>query len=123
MARTNLTPTQLVATAGVDIASAPVTIDATLVTNGVRLVGAGSGSGTIVLRVANTAGGAKKVTVQKGDGPAAGGSKLEVSVALTSGVKMIALNESAGFENLDESYSIDFESGFTGTIAAFRVPS
>lgn len=123
MARTNLTPTQLVGSAGVDFASAPVTIDATLVTNGVRLVGAGGEKGTIVLRVANTAGSAKKVTVQKGDGPAAGGSKLEVSVALTSGVQLIALNETAPYENLDESYSIDFESGFTGTIAAFRVPS
>lgn len=122
MARTDITPLQLVAGASVDAASAPVTIDATLVTNGVRLVGAGTKKGTIVLRVANTAGSAKKVTIQKGDGPAAGGSKLEQSVALTSGVQLIAITDSAPFENLDESYSIDFESGFTGTITAFRVP-
>jgi len=122
MARTDLTPLQLVSGGGVNAAAAPVTIDATLVTNGVRLVGAGTKKGTLVLIVANTAGSAKKVTVQKGNGPAAGGSKLEVSVALTSGVQHIALTETAPYENLDESFSIDFESGFTGSITAVRVP-
>lgn len=122
MARTDITPTQLVAGAGVDVAAAPVTIDATLVTNGVRLVGAGTKKGTILLRVANTAGSEKDLTIQNGGFPGAGTTDIVVPVAATSGVQMIALTESALIEQTDESFHLDFESGFTGTIAAVRVP-
>lgn len=122
MARTAIVPTQLVDGAGVNVAAAPVTIDATLVTNGVSITGGGAKKGAICIRVANTSGAARDVTIQSGGFPGAGTTDLVVEVAATTGVQVITIGASALYEQTDESYHVDFESGFTGTILVTRVP-
>ena len=122
MARTAIVPTQLVDGAGVSVAAAPVTIDATLVTNGVSITGGGAKKGAICIRVANTSGAERDVTVQSGGFPGVGSTDLVVPVAATTGVQSITLVQTAPFEQADESYHVDFESGFTGTITVTRVP-
>ena len=122
MARTAIVPTDLSDAEGVDTDSIAVTIDATLVTNGVSITGGGAKKGTIVIEVANTAGAEKDVTVQSGGFPGVGSTDLVVPVAATSGVQTIAIVQSAPYEQTDEAYHVDFESGTTGTIKVYRVP-
>lgn len=121
MPRTNVTPIQLAAATGVST-SASTTIDATLVTNGVRVVGGGGvKKGTLVVKVTNSAGGAKNLTVKGGTVPGADRKDLVIAVP-ASGERMVALTETAKYKLTDESYSIDLETGFTGTLQVLRVP-
>lgn len=120
MARTALTPTSL---SGSDVADpAGTTIDATLVTNGV-VINSADPSRTF-LRVTNSAGSAKKVTIRAGgkDGPAWMRSQgdTEVSVA-ASGTRFLGPLAEARYLQHGGKLNVDFESGFTGTITAFKL--
>jgi hypothetical protein len=128
MARTAVTATAFTPNAKL-VRPAGTTIDATLVTNGVVISGAPLEE--IVVEVTNTFAGAKIVTIQSGDNPpgfAAGQGDMTGS---------LAQNEVAYFGPFDSSRFVqkgtttdpatgalwvDFESGTTGTIRAYRVP-
>jgi hypothetical protein len=78
-----------------------------------------------ILRVTNTAGADKVVTVKAGDYPpawAAGQGDLSVTVVATSGVQWIGPFESGRFVQSDGTMEIDIASGHTGTITAFLLP-
>jgi hypothetical protein len=120
VARTALTPSSL---GGGDIADpAGTTIDSTLVTNGV-VINTADPSRT-VLRVTNSAGSTKKATVRAGgtDGPAWMGVQgdYDTSVA-ASGTRWIGPFSEARYLQHGGKLNIDFESGFTGTITAFKL--
>ena len=122
MARTAVAYSSLVANSNL-ADPAGTTIDSTLVTNGVKISAAFSER--TILRVANTAGADKIVTVNAGDYPpamAAGLGNLATTVAATSGVQWIGPFESGRFLQSDGTIEVDFASGTTGTITAFLVP-
>lgn len=78
-----------------------------------------------LLRVANTNGTQRVVTIKAGDNPpalAAGQGDLAVTVAATTGVQWIGPFESGRFLQADGTLEIDFAASFAGTITAFRVP-
>ncbi len=78
-----------------------------------------------LLRVTNSAGSDKVLTLKAGQYPpalASGLGDLAVTVAATSGVQLIGPFESGRFLQNDGSLSIDLASGFTGTITALRLP-
>lgn len=78
-----------------------------------------------LLRVANTNGTARVVTVKAGDSPpalAAGQGDLAVTVGATTGVQWVGPFESGRFIQADGTIEIDFAASFAGTITAFRVP-
>lgn len=127
MARTNLPLTNLVANGGltdpagtaIDQANGMnVAIPTTAIPSGPHL-------DKLVLRVANTAGGAKNTIVRAGANPPsfrASVGDLTVQVPATTGVKWLGPFEIARFMQADGSLNIDFESGATGTITAFMAP-
>ncbi|MEU0991278.1 hypothetical protein [Streptomyces sp. NPDC005953] len=120
MPRTALTPTSL---GGADVADPTGTaIDSTLVSNGV-VINTADPSRTM-LRVANSAGSAKKVTIRAGgkDGPAWMRTQgdTEVSVA-ASGTRWIGPFSEARYLQHGGKLHIDFETGFTGAITAFKL--
>lgn len=128
MARTAVTPTTLGPNTGA-AKPAGTTIDSTLVTNGVIITGVPLEE--LILEVTNTFDGAKDVTIQSGDSPPAleaGVGDLVVEVAdgdptpataligpFTSGRFIQSGGTEAG------ALHVDFESGFTGTIRAYRI--
>ncbi|MFL3869248.1 hypothetical protein LT966_21855 [Streptomyces griseobrunneus] len=120
MPRTALTPTNLGVT---DVADPTGTaIDSTLVTNGV-VINTADPSRT-VLRVANSAGSAKKVTVRAGgkDGPAWMRTQGDTEVSVgASGTRWIGPFSEARYLQHGGKLNIDFESGFTGTVTAFKL--
>jgi hypothetical protein len=118
MPRTAKTPTRLVTDDGVDSAAAGVytTIDSTLVTNGLSI--SPGWRGKLFLHVKNSAGSAKTFTLPRGTLQGAPPVDLETSVG-AGGEQMLALGESLRFTQDDGSYHVDFESGFTGSIAIF----
>ncbi|NEB42263.1 hypothetical protein [Streptomyces sp. SID14515] len=120
MPRTALTPTNLGVT---DVADPTGTaIDSTLVTNGVVINAADPSR--IVLRVANSAGSAKKVTVRAGgkDGPAWMRTQGDTEVSVgASGTRWVGPFSEARYLQHGGKLNIDFESGFTGTITAFKL--
>lgn len=78
-----------------------------------------------MLRVANTNGSARVVTVKAGDSPpalAAGLGDLSQSVPATTGVEWLGPFESGRFLQSDGSMEIDFAASFAGTITAFQLP-
>lgn len=78
-----------------------------------------------LLRVANTNGSNRVVTIKAGDSPpaiAAGLGNLDVTVAATTGVQWIGPFESGRFIQNDGTIEIDFAASFAGTITAFKVP-
>lgn len=78
-----------------------------------------------VLRVTNTSGSARTVTVKAGAYPpaiAASIGDLTVSVPASTGVRFIGPFESGRFAQFDGSLAVDIETGHTGTITAFRIP-
>ncbi|MET9444992.1 hypothetical protein [Streptomyces sp. NPDC006610] len=120
MARTALTP---VSFGGGDIADPTgTTIDSTLVTNGV-VINSADPSRT-VLRVTNSAGTAKKVTIRAGgtDGPAwmrtLGDSEVTVGAGAT---RWIGPLSEARYTQHGGKLHVDFESGTTGTVTAFQL--
>lgn len=122
MARTAVSYTAFTANSSiVDVAG--TTIDSTLVTNGVKIANAVPEE--TVIRVANTAGADKVVTVNAGDYPpaiAAGQGNLTGTVVATSGVRFFGPFESGRFLQNDGTMEVDFASGTTGAITVFRVP-
>lgn len=84
--------------------------------------------GKILLRVTHTASGAKNFTVKAGDNPpsaAAGQGDFTTAFGIgnvTPVVKFFVLDPSR-FTQDDGTVLIDLESGFTGTIGAFAMPS
>src|SRR2546423_10596249 len=79
----------------------------------------------VMLRVANTAGTPKNVTIKKGSDSAlafrAGLGDLVVAVTNAT-TKWVGPFEIARFSQADGSLNVDFESGMTGTITAFMAP-
>lgn len=132
MARTAITLRTLTANGGIAAPSA----DNVDQSNGMTLalpttsIPANPNMDRLVLVVANTAGSAKNVIVRAGVGGGAtpgqafrsGLGDLTVSVAATSGISYVGPLESARFAQLDDSLSVDFQSGFTGTITALLLP-
>lgn len=102
---------------------AGTTIDATLVTNGV-VINTADPEHTVI-RVTNTAGAAKNVTVKAGSGSAAwmaGQGDLVQSVALTTGVEWLGPFTSARFQQQGTKIYVDFAAGHTGAITVFKLP-
>lgn len=102
---------------------AGTTIDSTLVTNGVKISGVNPEE--TVIRVANTAGATKVVTINAGNNPpaiAGGQGALTGTVAATTGVLWFGPFSGAKFMQSDGTLTVDFASGTTGAITVFRVP-
>ncbi|MGV9278060.1 hypothetical protein [Streptomyces griseosporeus] len=102
---------------------AGTTIDATLVTNGVVINDVDPER--TVLRVANTATGAKNVIVRTGSGTQswmAGQGDLTVSVGANTGKEFVGPFTSARFQQKGSKLYVDFETGFTGTLTVFKLP-
>lgn len=122
MARTAVSYTPLVPNGHLsDVAG--TTIDATLVTNGV-VINDVDPERTLI-RVTNTSGAAKNVTVKAGTGTQswmAGQGDLVTSVALTSGVEFLGPFTSARFQQHGSKLYVDFASGHTGAITVFKLP-
>jgi hypothetical protein len=94
------------------------------VTNGMEVAADGR-TDLIVLRITNTAGSAKVVTIPAGSDPPAGGAlggALTQSIALTSGVNWLGPFESRRFVGAAGKLQITFVSGHTGTVTAFKLP-
>lgn len=78
-----------------------------------------------LLRVTNTSGAGKVVTVKASNNPpalASGLGDLTVTVAATTGVEWIGPVESGRFIQNDGTMNVDIAAGHTGTITAFYFP-
>lgn len=123
MPRTAITPRALVGNAGLNSATGPTTIDATLVTNGVTV--ANVKPERVILRVTNTEGSTNAVTIRAGDSPpavAAGQGDITVTVPATTGAYYIGPFESSRVLQGTGAMEIDFETGMTGTIDVLQIP-
>lgn len=126
MARTAVTPTVLGPNAFGAANVAGTTIDSTLVTAGVSISGVPLEE--LVLQVTNTAASALDCTIAAGDSPPAemaGQGSLVQEVAagnVTAQVHYVGPFTSARFAQSDGALHVDFETGFTGTLRAFRIP-
>lgn len=123
MPRTAVVPRPLIANGNLNGATGAVTIDATLVTNGVVI--ASAEPERTLIRVTNTEGSTNVVTVRKGDNPpalAAGQGDLAVTVAATTGVQYIGPLESGKYLQNDGTLEVDFEAGMTGAIDVLLLP-
>ena len=121
MARTEVEITRLVANDSISN-PAGTTIDATLVTNGVVIKKPPFRG--LIIRVNNTAGAAKNVTVQAGAEPIAAYQEygdLVEQIPATTGSEFFYL-EGSRFAQANGDLWIDFESGTTGTIAVIALP-
>lgn len=130
MARTAVTPTTLGPNAFSAANIAGTTIDSTLVTNGVVITGVPLEE--LVLQVTNTASSALDCTISAGDNPPADAAGLGALVSefsagnVTPQIKYVGPFSSARFIQAGGTEAgalfVDFETGFTGTLRAFRVP-
>jgi hypothetical protein len=118
--RTDINPIVCVE-GGNAIQASATTIDATLVTNGVRVVGAGRHK-RIVILVRNDADAAKNVTLRKGVHAHAAWGDTVQSLAADTGEAVI-YPSSMRHEQADESLHIDFESGTTGVLYVLAEPA
>ena len=128
MARTAVTPVTLAVNDG-NVVTSPTTVDATLVTAGVVITGCPLEE--LLLYVTHTAASEKDLTVSAGDSPPAlesgVGDLVEPFAACDSTpvVKIVGPFTSGRFIQSGAEAGgllVDFESGFTGFIKAFRVP-
>lgn len=122
MARTAVSYSPLVAN-GHLTSPTGTTIDATLVTNGVVI--SKVDPERTLLRVTNTAGAAKNVTVKAGAGSQAwmaGAGDYVQSVGATTGNEFLGPFTSARFQQKGSMLYVDFESGFTGTLTVLKLP-
>ncbi|RPK56225.1 hypothetical protein EES43_24595 [Streptomyces sp. ADI96-02] len=102
---------------------AGTTIDSTLVTNGV-VINDVDPERTLI-RVTNTAGATKAITVKAGTGTQswmAGQGDSVTTAAATSGVEWLGPFTSARFQQRGSKLFVDFASGTTGTITVFKLP-
>lgn len=97
------------------------TIDSTLVSNGATIA-AGVSPEHLVLLVSNTTAGAKNVTLRAGNRFQGGAGDLVLPVAAAPGMAWLGPFASARILQADGSLSIDFDSGFTGSIKALKFP-
>ena len=113
------------------LAVTPITIDAATAAATPETITAANGliietgiTDNLVISVTHTAASKKTMTIVAGGGPRAALGDLEVDFAAgheTAVVKFFAL-ESARFVQNDGTILIDFESGFTGSAVAYRLP-
>ena len=85
---------------------------------------AGGDTRKLVIRVTNTHGSDHTVTIRAGVNPPAfrqGIGDAEVTVAASTGVQYLTV-ESARFIQSDGSVHLDFDTGMTGKVMAFRLP-
>lgn len=133
-ARTVLTPVQLLADAAVAQGSG-TTIDSTLVTNGVTVAAPGGYHGLIVVKNSDTSSHNLIVRAGRSGVDAAGNAQTNVpadtvfsqattgdltAAVAASATAFIPVTTTSRFTQKDGSLSIDFSSGFTGTIWFFR---
>ena len=109
-------------------AFSPTTIDAT---NGMAVTNFGKTRHTPILVIANTALADKTVTFVAGGYPndydAPGGAAFtaragDLTVTIPTGTTQIIVLDDSRFEQADATVSINFQSGFAGTIAAVVPP-
>ncbi|TFI30159.1 hypothetical protein [Streptomyces sp. 4R-3d] len=102
---------------------AGTTIDSTLVTNGVVINDADPER--TLIRITNSAGADKVITVKAGTGTQSwmgGQGDSATTVAATSGKQFIGPFTSARFQQKGTKLYVDFASGTTGTITVFKLP-
>lgn len=97
------------------------TIDSTLVTNGATIA-PGVSPEHLILLVSNTTAGALNVTLKAGNRFQGGAGDLALSVPAAPGMAWLGPFASARILQSDGSLSIDFATGFTGTIKALKFP-
>ncbi|MDX3127287.1 hypothetical protein [Streptomyces scabiei] len=122
MARTAVSYTPFVPNSHLtDVAG--TTIDATLVTNGVVIENADPER--TLIRVTNSAGADKVVTVKAGSGSQAwmaGQGDSATTVAASTGKEFLGPFTSARFQQDGSKLYVDFAAGTTGTITVFKLP-
>lgn len=114
MARDAVTITDLSLDAGTTPATG-TTIDPA---NGVSIA-AGGDTSRLLLEISQTAEADKDITIVAGTGFRAGLGSLVLT--LNAATSLVAI-ESARFAQADGSIHIDFETGTTGTVKAYRLP-
>lgn len=118
MARDAVAITPMVLNDGI----APAAGTAINVTNGAE-VAAGGNVQKLFIVVNNTAVSAKNVTIKAGAHPPALRAELgDLVVAVPNAATRYICIESAQFAQADGKIHIDFESGTTGTVMAYRLP-
>lgn len=118
MARTNVPLTALAANAGTEQA-AGTTADPT----NDHVIPALGNTEHLLIRFANTAGADHTATIKAGVGESAGQGDLPaITVPATTGVMLVAGLESARFMQADGSIYVDLDTGFAGTVTAYRLP-
>lgn len=98
-----------------------IAVDSTLVTNGATVASPVSPE-HVVLVVANTSGADRTVTIRAGNRFQAAAGDLVTTVTASIGIQQIGPFASARFLQADGSMSIDFATGFTGSIKAMKFP-
>lgn len=82
------------------------------------------GSSRILVRVTNTFAGAKNFIARKGVQPPAQAATLgDLTVSHAQNAEKWYMLHPERFVQADGTINIDFESGFTGNVTAYRVPS
>lgn len=102
------------------VATAYTTIDATAVSNGLKVLY--DKDEKIFIHVKNTAGTVEYATVEAGDFWASGQGALAIQLSATSGEKIIGPLESARFLQDDGYIHISLDSGMTGYLGVFKMP-
>lgn len=126
MARTALTLNALAPNSNLSDATSGgsalgTTIDSTLVSNGATIA-PGVSPEHLILLVTNTSGASKNVTLRAGNRFQSGAGDLALPVAAAPGSAWLGPFASARILQSDGSLSIDFDSGFTGSIKALKFP-
>ena len=115
---TDITPTPLPAGAITEPVS--TTIDAALVTSGVRVLNADPSR--LIIRVTNTTAGPLGLDIMEGDNPPSLGSRLtNFSVPGSSAPRFIGPLDSGQHMRSDGTIGILFENGFLGEIEIYEV--
>lgn len=118
MARTAITVNALPGHAGLT-EPAGTTIDAT----NHHVITPPRTAGHLILRLANTAGADKVVTVKAGAGVQSNvPADLAVTVPATSGVKWVGPFEAQRFAQADGTIQVDVAAATAGTITAYSIP-
>lgn len=119
MARDSVAITQLTLSSGVAEPSGTTIAPA----NGAAIP-AGGDTRRLFVRITNTNASDRTVTIRSGVNPPAfrqGLGDATISVPATNGVRYVTV-ESARFVQSDGAIYLDFETGMTGKVMAFRLP-
>jgi hypothetical protein len=120
MSRDKITPVELTADAGTDVKNATVAT-AINTTNGGYIDLNGVSAEKLLIHAKNTEGSTNTVTINSGIYSRSSLGNLVVTVAATSGEQGIVI-ETARFKDADGYITLDYESGMTGTVAAYLLP-